>query len=77
MSYRRDSTKVSLRGSLCRDLLTMVASGMSANEAAQRLISDLLNARNSHCSVRLDGGVFVIERSNDAAHSEPVPPTYQ
>ena len=61
MSYRRNSTEVSLRGSLCRDLLDMVASGMNANEAAQRLISKLLTAPGGQCSVRLVSGVFVFE----------------
>jgi hypothetical protein len=77
MSYRRNPTEVSLRGSLCRDLLDMVASGMNASEAANRLISELLNAPNSHCSVRLVSGVFVFQRTDDAARSDSPPTVYQ
>ena len=67
MSYRRNPTEVSLRGSLCRDLLEMVASGMSANEAAKLLIAELLKAPNSHYSIRQLGNVFVFERRKDAS----------
>ena len=73
MSYRRNPTEVSLRGSLCRDLLEMVASGMSANEAAQKLISQLLTAPSPQCSVRLVSGVFVFEKAGDAGQRTSQP----
>jgi hypothetical protein len=62
-------TTVSLRGSLCRDLLEMVASGANATEAAKQLISELLNAPGRRYCIRQVGGVFVFERPGEADSS--------
>jgi hypothetical protein len=66
MRTRPTPTQVSLRGSLCRDLLALVAAGMSANEAASRLISELLNADDAKRAIRVENGVFVFERREAA-----------
>jgi hypothetical protein len=55
----------------------MVASGMKPSEAANELVSQLLSASNSHCSVRFVSGVFVFERTDDAARSNAPPTVYQ
>jgi hypothetical protein len=77
MPRRRTPTQVSLRGTLCRDLLDMVASGANAGEAATHLISELLNAPDSHYRIREVGGVFVFERRDAAARRDSRPTTYQ
>jgi hypothetical protein len=45
----------------------MVVSGTNVAEAATRLISNLLNAPDGHCSIRLVDGVFVFERHDGTA----------
>jgi hypothetical protein len=70
-------TTISLRGSLCRDLLEMVASGASAAEAATQLISRLLNSTDSHFRIHRVGDVFVIERREDAACTDSPPMLFQ
>jgi hypothetical protein len=70
-------TTISLRGSLCRDLLEMVASGANATEAATQLISELLNAPGSRYCIRQVGRVFVFERQDDADPSHTLSNLFQ
>jgi hypothetical protein len=70
-------TTISLRGSLCRDLLEMVASGASAAEAATQLISELLDSTDSRFLIHRVGDVFVIERREDSACTDSSPTLFQ
>lgn len=70
-------TQISLRGSLCSDLLELIAAGLSAKEAAARLVSRLLSARDGGCSIRLENGVFVFERCEHHASTPRQPGLFQ
>jgi hypothetical protein len=73
MTKAATKTPISLRGSLCRDLLEMVASGDNAADAAAQLISELLNSADGRFSIHRVGEVFVIERRDEvSSHSPPM-----
>jgi hypothetical protein len=70
-------TTISLRGTLCRDLLELIASGVNAAEAATQLLSDLLNSTDSGFSIQRVDGIFVIERRDNAARNDAPPTLFQ
>jgi hypothetical protein len=77
MRYQLLPTEVSLRGSLCRDFLSLVASGMSANEAANWLISRLLTAPNSGWCIRRVSGGFAFAKRDDTDQVSSLPKLFQ